>query len=249
MNKVKEKLLNQQISTGGWIQIGHPAVAEIMAHAGFDWIAIDAEHSGIDIETGMNIMNAVKGTNTVPLVRVQENNEIVIRRWLDAGAEGLIVPLVNTAEQAKSAVLSAKYPPIGKRGFGFYRANYYGAQFDSYVKEFNDDVLVIVQIEHIEAIRNIDAILEVKGVDGAFIGPYDLSGSMDLIGKTDHPKVLEAIEIMLQACKKHNKAAGIHVIPVEPQKAKDFVNKGFTFVALSLDTVMLRYGCEKMLKR
>lgn len=188
MNRVKQRLANGELCRGGWMQVGHPAVAEIMVHAGFDWVAIDEEHGVINLETGMNIFNAMRDTDTLPMVRVQENDNLVIRRWLDAGAQGIIVPMVNTPQQAEAAVQSAKYPPQGKRGFGFCRANYYGAEFDADVQETNDDILLIAQIEHIEAIRNIDAILEVEGIDGAFVGPYDLSGSMGLTGQTSHPE-------------------------------------------------------------
>jgi 2-keto-3-deoxy-L-rhamnonate aldolase RhmA len=156
--------------------------------------------------------------------------------------------MVNTPEQAVAAVSAAKYPPVGRRGFGYCRANNYGAEFDEYVKSANDDMLVIVQIEHIEAIRNIDSILAVDGVDGAFIGPYDLSGSMGLTGQLYHPDVLAACDEMLKACKKHGKAPGIHVVPVEPERIKKFVSEGFTFIAASIDTVFIRYGSETILK-
>lgn len=244
MNKVKQKLAAGQVSIGGWIQIGHPAVAEIMAKAGFDWIAVDNEHGIIDLETGMNLFNAMRAGDVVPMVRVQENNEIIIRRWLDAGAMGVIVPMVNNAEQAKAAVAAAKYPPVGKRGFGYCRGNSYGREFDAYVKTANNDIVVIVQIEHIDAIKNIDSILKVDGVDGAFIGPYDLSGSMNLTGQINHPNVMKACDDMLAACKRHQKVAGIHVVLVDPEKIKAFIDEGFTFIAASLDTVCLRYACE-----
>ena len=243
MNRVKQRLAKGELCRGGWMQIGHPAVAEIMVHAGFDWIAIDEEHGMINFETGMNIFNAMRDTDTVPMVRVRENDNLVIRGWLDAGAQGIIVPMVNTAQQAEAAVQSAKYPPLGKRGFAFCRANHYGAEFDTYVQEANDDIVLIAQIEHIEAIHNIDAILEVKGIDGAFIGHYDLSGSMGLAGQTSHPDVLAAIQTMLEACQHHNKAAGMHVVPVDPDLIAKFANQGFTFIALSMDCMMLRHAC------
>ncbi len=155
--------------------------------------------------------------------------------------------MVNNADIARAAVASAKYPPVGKRGFGFCRANYYGAEFEDYVGRWNDDVLVIVQIEHIDAVNNIDDILSVDGVDGAFIGPYDLSGSMNLTGQLDHPKVQKAIAATLKACKKHNKAAGIHVVAIEPEQVRQRIEEGFTLIAMSLDAVMLRDACQRML--
>lgn len=249
MNPVKTKLQEGQVSIGGWMQIGHPAVAEIMAGSGaFDWIAVDNEHGILDLDAGMNCFNAMRGTNTLPMVRVQENNQIIIRCWCDAGARGIIVPMVNTAEQAKEAVAAAKYPPVGKRGFGYCRANTYGSRFDECAKNENDDILLIVQIEHIEAVKNIAEILSVDGVDGAFIGPYDLSGSMNLTGQLDHPDVLSAYDKTLKACKAHKKAAGIHVVPVDPKRIEKFVNEGFTFIAASIDTVFIKFGCDAISK-
>jgi len=247
MNRVKQKLARGEVCRGGWIQIGHPAVAEIMAHAGFDWIAIDDEHAIIDFETGGNIFGAIRNSGTVAMVRVRENNELVIRRWLDAGAQGIIVPMIDTAEQARAAVASAQYPPRGRRGFGFCRANQYGAEFPAYVRDANDDLLLIAQIEHIEAVRNIDAILAVEGIDGTFIGPYDLSGSMGLTGQLTHPDVQEAIRATLDASRRHHKAAGVHVTAVAPDQVAQAVEEGFTFIGLSLDCVMLHHACRLMM--
>jgi 2-dehydro-3-deoxyglucarate aldolase len=248
MNSVKTKLRKSQVSLGSLIQIGHPAVAEIIAQAGFDWIAIDNEHGIIDLETGMNLFNAMRGTNVLPMVRVQENNEIIIRRWCDAGAHGIIVPMINSAAQAKDAVASAKYPPIGKRGFGYCRANSYGANFDGYAKSHNEDVLLIMQIEHTEAVNNIDEILAVDGVDGVFVGPYDLSGSMGLAGQFCHPDVLAAYDKVLNACRKHGKAPGIFMAPAELDRIKKFVSEGFTFISATVDTGLIRYGSETIVQ-
>lgn len=248
MNSVKEKLRKGQVCLGGWIQIGHPVVAEIMAGAGFDWIAIDNEHGIIDLESGMHLLNAMKGTATMPMVRVQENNELIIRRWCDAGAQGIIVPMVNTKEQAQHAVKAAKYPPLGRRGFGFCRANDYGKNFEAHARNHNEDVLLIMQIEHIEAVKNIESILAVEGVDGAFIGPYDLSGSMGITGQLNHPDMAVGCSKMLDACKRSKKVAGIHVVAIDPDKIKACVAQGFTFIAAGIDTVFLQYGAEFMLK-
>jgi 2-keto-3-deoxy-L-rhamnonate aldolase RhmA len=247
MNTLKNKLAKGEVCLGGWITIGHPAVAEIMVHAGFDWVAIDEEHGTIDFETGVRVLSVMRGTATVPFVRVRNNDELVIRRWLDAGAMGIIVPMINTAAQARAVVQAAKYPPQGRRGFGYCRANRYGAEFDEYVQRANDDIVLIAQIEHIEAVRNIDAVLDVDGIDGIFLGPYDLSGSMGLTGQIAHPDVDAAVETVRQACRRHNKVAGVHVVPVDPADVSRRANDGFTLIAASLDCVMLRYACEKTL--
>ena len=246
---IKNKIKQGQVCRGGWIQIGHPAIAEIMAGYNFDWIAIDEEHTSIDFNIGVQIFNALKGSNISPFVRVCQNDKIVIRRWMDAGAEGIIVPMVNTKEQAEKAVQAVKYPPIGERGFGFCRANGYGMNFDEYVSKSNEESVVIAQTEHIDAVRNINDILSVNGIDGAFIGPYDLSGSMGLVGQTGHSAVLDQIDIVLKACKKYGKIAGIHVVSLELELVTKFVNEGFNFIAMSVDTVMLQYSCEKMLNK
>ncbi len=169
------KPLLQHLSIGSWIQLGHPAIAEIMASAGFDWLAVDLEHSTITLREAEDLIRVIDLKGVVPLVRLSTNNSEQIKRIMDAGAHGVIVPMVNSPAEAEAAVAAVKYPTVGKRSVGLARAQGYGASFKDYVAWENDHSLVIVQIEHIEAVNSLESILLVEGVDAYFVGPYDLS--------------------------------------------------------------------------
>ena len=168
----------KKVSIGSWVTLNHPSIAEIMADAGFDWLCIDMEHSVTDYFEAQQLMMAIQGKGLKVFVRVGENNPRIIKRILDAGADGIIVPSVNSKEDAIKAVKAVKYPPIGNRGVGLARAQEYGFNFEGYRDGKAKDIPLIVQIEHINAIKDLEAILQTDGVDGTFIGPYDLSGSM-----------------------------------------------------------------------
>jgi len=241
---IKRKLNDCQITIGSWCQVGHPANAEILAKAGFAWIALDCEHGEAEDADIGNFCRAVKQFNCIPLVRVKENAILPIRRALDLGAMGVIMPLVNSAEDARRAVAAAKYPPEGVRGFAFHRGNNWGVDFAEYVKTANDAIAVIVMIESGEAVENIDEILQVDGVDGVFIGPYDMSGSYGIIGQTD-PLIKEACLKVVTACKKHHKAAGQHIVVPTVENVKAAVRQGFRFLALGMDTVFLANGAKQ----
>ena len=238
-NRVKKALVEKKLCVGTWIQIGHPAVAEILANVGFDWIAADCEHADIDVENFTNIARAMHGRGVAPMVRVRENDTLAIRQMLDAGAQGVIVPLVNSADEARKAVAAAKYPPQGIRGFAFCRANDWGKNFEDYANRANQQVAVVVMIESKQAVENIDEILAVDGVDGIFIGPYDMSGSYGVTGQTAHPLIQSACAKVVDACDRHGKSAGLHVVRLDEASIKKAKNDGFTFIALGVDTVFL----------
>jgi 2-dehydro-3-deoxyglucarate aldolase len=165
------------VTYGSWVQIGHPAMAELMASLGFDWIAVDFEHGPVDLGQSLSLIQAIKGQGVVPYARLPYNDLFWIRRALDTGFMGLIIPMVNTAREAASAVNIAKYPPVGQRGIGFCPANMYGTRIDDMIANANRDIKIIAQIETAASVENVQAILEVEGIDGVFMGPYDLSGS------------------------------------------------------------------------
>lgn len=238
-NHVRKALIDCKPTLGTWMQIGHPVPAEILANAGYEWVCVDAEHTDICIDGIIEIMRAMAHTSTIPVVRVSQNSTIEIRQMLDAGAKGIIVPMVNTAEDAEKAVAAAKYPPQGVRGFGYCRANKHGVEFDQYVKNANDDIFVVAQVEHIDGVNNIDEILAVDGIDGVFIGPYDLSGSLKIPGKLDDARVQDALQKVLDACHCAGKSAGLHVVAPEPEEIKAALNKGFTLLALSVDMLFM----------
>lgn len=248
MNPVRQALLARDVTFGTWLQLGpDPALAEILANAGYDWLAVDCEHSDIDIEGFTNLARGMGGRNAVPLARVRENDTLAIRQVLDAGALGVIVPLVNTADEARKAVAAAKYPPQGVRGFCFSRMNEYGANFDEYAATANDNIAVVVMIESKQAVENIDEILAVDGVDGVFIGPYDMSGSYGVTGQIDHPLIQDACRAVVAACQRHQKAAGLHLVKPDAASIAKTIADGFTFIALGVDMVFLRQAAEMAL--
>lgn len=244
---VKNTLKNNKLALGGWCQIGHPATAEIQAQAGLQWLALDCEHGEASEADIGNFCRAAIGGGAEPFVRVRANDTLDIRRALDLGACGVIVPLVNNAEDAKRAVAAAKYPPTGIRGFAFQRGNCWGRDFDSYASA-DDERCVIVMIESKEAVENIDSILEVPGVDGVFIGPYDMSGSYNITGQTDSPVIKEACAKVALACRKHGKAAGQHIVTPNKENITAAEQQGYTFIALGMDTWFIANGVKASLE-
>jgi 2-keto-3-deoxy-L-rhamnonate aldolase RhmA len=226
-------------SIGSWITLNNPSVAEIMADAGFDWLCVDLEHTITDYTEAQLLIMAIQSKGLKAFVRVGENNARIIKRVLDAGADGIIVPSVNSALEAKKAVDSIKYPPQGKRGVGLARAQAYGFSFDSYRDIKAKEIKLIVQIEHINAIQELDAIIQTDGVDGTFIGPYDLSGSMGKPGQWDEPNVKAAIKIYEETAKKYNKLIGFHVVPPDYKLVEEKINQGYNFIAFGFDAMFL----------
>jgi len=247
-NKLREALIKKKISLGGWLQIGHPACAEIFARAGFDWVCVDLEHGVIDMETMANIFRTLSAFDCVPVARLPINDPVWIHRTLDAGAKGLIIPMVKTKEEAKRALHEAKYPPQGVRGFGYSLANMHGIDFEEYIATANEEIAVIIQIEHSDAISNLEAILQVKGIDGTFVGPLDLSGSMGITSQMEHPEMTRALEKYLKASSKYNITVGLHIIHPNPENIKEAIQKGYTLIALGLDNVFLGEGARRALE-
>lgn len=224
---------------GTWITLNNPSIAEILADAGFDWLCIDMEHSVTDYTEAQQLILAIQSKGIKAYVRVGENNSRIIKRVLDAGADGIIVPSVNSAFEAKKAVDAVKYPPFGKRGVGLARAQSYGFGFEDYRDNKSKDIKLIVQIEHINAIKELDEIISTDGVDGTFIGPYDLSGSMGEPGQWDSSDVKEALLIYDETVKKYDKWVGFHVIQPDYELVNDKIAKGYNFIAFSLDVLFL----------
>ena len=179
---LKEKLNTNTLTIGSWVTIGHQSIIEIMATAGFEWLTIDMEHSVIGLETAQHLIAHIQKHDMKALVRVSKNEEVIIKRIMDAGADGVIVPMVNSKADAEKAVNYVKYPPQGKRGVGLARAQGYGTKFEEYKTWLNDESIVIAQIEHIDAVNDIENILTTDGIDGIIVGPYDLISSMGFPG-------------------------------------------------------------------
>ncbi len=249
-SKIKKILDKGGVSIGSWMSMAHESIAEILAGAGYDWVVIETEHTAIDVSEVLRLIIAIESKGCLPLVRLAWNDPIQAKAVMDSGAAGVLVPMVNTIEDARLAVNSVKYPPDGFRGVGLARAQGYGCDFDEYVKKSNGDGLLIVQIEHIDAVNNIDKILSVKGIDGTFIGPYDLSMSMGMPGKLDHPEIKKAKQRVLEATLARGLAPGIHL--VHPDAAsldfKHYVESGYKFMALGTDILFLGDSCRKLQK-
>ena len=239
--KIKETLKDGKVSVGTWMSMAHESIAEIYAGAGYDWVVIETEHTAIDVSEVLRLIIAIEGRGSIPLVRLAWNDPIQAKAVLDSGAAGVLVPMVNSKADAEAAVAAVKFPPLGRRGVGLARAQGYGVDFDEYVREANDSTLLMVQIEHIEAVENIEEILSVPGIDGTFIGPYDLSMSMGLPGQLSHPDVEAAKKKVLEATLARGLVAGIHL--VHPNTALDelktCVAAGYRFVALGTDILFL----------
>ena len=236
---LKSKLKNNQLTIGSWITIGCPGIIEIMASAGFEWLVIDLEHTAINLETVQILISTIQYYNIKAFVRVSKNEEVIIKRVLDIGADGIIVPMITSKEDAQKAINFTYYPPLGKRGVGLYRAQNYGTGFEKYKKWLKNKVVIIAQIEHIDAVKNIDDILSFNEIDGIIIGPYDLSASMGFPGEYHRKDVKDAIEKVKLSCKKHNKPFGFHVIESNPEKVIEKIKEGATFLAYSLDFFFL----------
>ena len=241
----RSRLLQHEPLLGALLTLPSPEVAEILADAGFDWLFIDMEHGLLDLTIVQRIGQAVAG-RCACVVRVPTHDAVWIKKVLDIGVAGLIVPQVNTPAQAAEIVRHAKYPPVGVRSVGLARAQGYGAAFDSYVRTANEATAIIVQVEHIESVRNVERIISVAGVDCAFVGPFDLAASMNKMGQINDPEVQATIARVRQACAAKNTPAGIFAPTVERGQAA-FAD-GFTLVAVGMDVTILGGAARKMVE-
>jgi len=230
----RQRLKKGDTLIGSLLQMPLPESAEIFVQAGYDWLFVDMEHSPMDARAALNILTAVD--SRVPcVVRVPWNDEAYIKKALDIGATGIIVPLVNTVEDARLAVARCKYPPVGIRSVGITRAQRYDLTFDDYMKRANDEIAVIVQNEH-----------DVPGIDGVFVGPFDLSGSMDKPGKINDPEVQAAIQRVVQACAKRDVAVCAYAHT--PAHAKNYIALGYRVIGLCVDYILLARAAAAALK-
>ena len=243
-NLIKEKLKKGESVIGTFVQLGHPDVAETLSRMNFDWLVIDGEHSPMGVETIQRLLQAMNGSNCTPVVRPAWNDMVLIKRILDAGAHGILVPWVNTKEDAEYAVRSCKYPPDGLRGFGPRRPSLLDPD---YVATANDEILVIAQIETREAVGNLDDILSVDGIDAAYIGPMDLSLSYGLsFPDLEDPDFLDAFDKVLAAGKKWQKPVGLYGFSHTIQWA---IEKGFRLNTVDSDATLLMRGASRVLKK
>ncbi len=243
-NHLKKRFIDRELTVGSWIQIAETAVAEIMAKAGFDWLVVDMEHSAIGLEAAQSLIQVIDLSGVPPLVRISHNDPVLIKRVMDAGAHGIIVPNVNSPQEAKAAVEAAHYPPDGSRGVGLWRAQGYGFDFETYQKWQQEEIVVLVQIEHREAVNNLEAILQTEGIDGFLIGPYDLSASLGIAGQFEHPDFRAALDTVHRISRKLNALMGTHVVMPDVSGARDKIAEGYRLIAFGIDTLFLGKACR-----
>ncbi len=246
-NAIKEKLEKGMTVFGIFQSMASPAVSEILANRAFDWILVDMEHGMMDMETSGALFAAIDQGGPTPLVRVAGNDQATIKRALDAGAMGIMIPLVNSREEALRAVSYCKFSPAGVRGLGPGRASLYGVRLAEYSAIADSEVLVILQAEHKDAVGHIDEIASVPGMDILFVGPYDLACSMGYASQPGHPDVEEAIARVLGAALKAKVVPGIFCMNAEAAKKR--AAPGFRFIAIGLDSVYLDSSIREALEK
>ncbi|MEM2137091.1 MAG: aldolase/citrate lyase family protein [Candidatus Methanomethylicia archaeon] len=226
---MKEKLLRNEVTYGVWITMNCPDIVEALSMLDFDWMLIDMEHSPLTISDVQRILQVIDENKITPLVRVWWNDFVQVKLVLDVGAMGIMVPWINNAKQAEEAVKAMRYPPRGMRGYGPRRAAKYGLKLKDYLENVDKDLMLIAQIETLEAVRNLDEIMMVDGVDALFIGPYDLATSLGHIGNPQHLEVQEAINKILRKCLERSKPIGIYSSLEMVEKHRDM---GFKMIAI-----------------
>jgi len=237
--KLKSKLRAGEVCLGTWITLGNAAIAEIFSRAGFDWVVVDLEHSTISIDRAGELIRTIELAGASPLVRLTSNDTNLIKRVMDAGAHGVVVPNVNTSEEASKAVAATRYAPFGHRGVGLARAQHYGPGFSEYLDWQRDGPIVIVQIEDQAALDHLEAIFTTQGVDGFIIGPYDLSCSMGMPGEFERPEFLTAMKRILSTGQRLGCPPGLHIVEPEPVLLRQAISDGYRFIAYSVDIRML----------
>lgn len=236
---LRARLAEGDVVLGSWLSFAFPPVTEMFARAGFDFLVVDQEHAAIGGADCLAMIQVIDLCGVEPWVRVGANDARLVKRALDSGATGVVVPMVNTAEEAEAAVSAARYPPRGTRGAGLFRAQEYGLGFAEYRRRADAETVVVVQIEHIDAVRNLEQILEVPGIDAFIVGPYDLSGSVGHPGAYDHPDVLWALEEIERFMRSANVPGGFHVVHSGADVLRRRIAEGYRLIAYGDDMVFL----------
>jgi len=243
-NKFKQALSKGEQQVGFWLSMGSSYSAEMCASVGFQWLLIDGEHAPNNLQSMLLQLQAIAPYSSHPVVRLADDNPTFIKQILDIGAQTLLIPMVQSAEQAEAIVKSTRYPPFGTRGVGAAaaRASLWNGVAE-YVHHANQDICLLVQVESVVALENIEAICAVEGVDGVFIGPSDLAASMGHVGDPNHPEVKLAIEESIQKIIASGKAAG--TLTSDSLQAKKYMESGVRFVAVGLDVSLMMQAVRK----
>ena len=243
-SKFRQRLVTKKQLIGTLQMYGLPEITEMLSQLGFDYIWFDLEHAPIDIYTAQTLLQALRN-DCLSVIRIPEKDFIWAKRVLEIGADVVVFPQVKTVEDIQEAIRACKYPPVGERGIGAARAQNYGLNFQEYIQGANEETAIMIQVEHIEAVNNINALINFTEVDSVVIGPYDMSASMGIPGQITHPDLLEAIATVKTACNKNKTPIGIFTN--DPQQAKLYLAEKFDFVALSIDMNLLRTAAQNAL--
>lgn len=247
MRVMKRKIFSAKArALGAWTSLGHPSITEIFTAAGVDFIGIDLEHSTISQHEAQRIIAAAHAGGTACLPRVSSHNGEQIKRLLDSGADGVIVPNVTTPAEVEHIIAWCKYPPTGQRSYGVARAQGYGIGFDEYVSTWNQRCTIVIQIESMAGVEAADTLLEYDDIDGVMIGPYDISGSLGIPGALTDARVTAACSRVVEACRRHGKACGTQLIEPDEQTVTAAFEEGYTFVVLASDVFILWKWSERM---
>ncbi len=242
-NTFAQRLRQSQQLVGTMVSVASPEMVELLSVSGFDWLFIDMEHGAIDVSQAQRLLQAMHPP-CAGIVRVPQNEETWFKKVLDIGAAGVIVPQVNSVAEAKTAVQCSKYPPQGQRGAGIARAHGYGRSFTEYVQTANDQIALIVQIEHIAAVEAVEEIAAVPGIDALLVGPYDLSGSLGLLGQVTAPPVTAAIDRVTAVAQQAGKPLGIFGTSVEA--VRPYQAKGYTLLTIGTDTLLMHSAAQQI---
>lgn len=234
---LKARLRKGGLTVGSWLSFQFLPLTEMLARPEFDWLVLDLEHTTIDLGEVMDMTMVIEKAGLSPLARVGANDALIIKRVMDAGAHGILVPNVQSVSDAERAVEAVYYPPRGERGAGLGRAQAYGMAFDEYREWLESEAVVIVQIEHVDAVEVLDEILGVEGVDAFMVGPYDLSASIGKPGEFDDPEVREVFDRVAEAVETAAKPAGIHIVHPDPDEFRARVGEGYRLIAYGDDMV------------
>ena len=241
--------MNRKNKIGSWITSYNPSAASLMSSLGFEWLCIDMEHSTITFDQMGILIAEIESNKSIPFVRVGSNEKLHIKKALDAGAKGIIVPMINNVRDAKNAIDSTYYYPKGNRGVGLTKASNFGYNFTKYIKKESKKIKLILQIESIEGINNLEKILNLKNISGTLLGPYDLSSSLGVIGKLNNPLVLKAIKKYEKISKEKRVPMGIHIAQPNLNSIKIAHKKKYKFIASGTDMTFLGNSCKDFLKK
>ena len=247
-SELKNCLRANQLAVGSWLSLGHAGICEIMCNAGFRWVAVDLEHTTTSLEQAEAIIRVADGKGVTPLVRLASHDPVQIKRVMDAGAHGVIAPNIRTAKELAQVAAAMQYPPTGTRGVGLGRAQGYGPGFESYRSWLSESSVLIAQIEHVDALENLDEIMSVQALDAYMIGPYDLSASMGCAGQFNNEQYLAAVSTIVEAGNRHGVCSGTHVVEPDPVQLRQRIDDGFRFIAYSVDFRMIDAACRQGLR-